>query len=64
MTDKKVGGLVKNMGGPIILLYLIMFEIKKKLSKMHFLTGKAWKVLTVSEWGTFKHIYEQKFMIY
>ena len=35
-TDEKVGGPVKNMGGPIKLLYIIMFNILKSCQKWIF----------------------------
>ena len=35
-TDEKVGGPVKNMGGPIKLLYVIMFNILKSCQKWIF----------------------------
>ena len=36
LTDEKVGGPVKNMGGPIKLLYIIMFKIGKSGKKIIF----------------------------
>ena len=36
MTNGKVGGPVKNMGGPIKLLYVIMFKILKCCQKCIF----------------------------
>ena len=33
MNDEKVGGPVKNMGGPIKLIFVIMFEILKSCQK-------------------------------
>ena len=35
-TDEKVGGPVKNMGGPIKLLYITMFKIGKSCNKLIF----------------------------
>ena len=35
-TDEKVGGPVKNMGGPIKLLYITMFKIGKSCKKLIF----------------------------
>ena len=35
-TDEKVEGPVKNMGGPIKLLYITMFKIGKSCKKMNF----------------------------
>ena len=36
LTDEKVGGTVKNMGGPITLLYMTMFKIGKSCKKLIF----------------------------
>ena len=36
MTDEKVGGPMKNMGGLIMLLYIVMFEILKSCLKCIF----------------------------
>ena len=35
-TDEKVGGPVKNMGGPIKLLYITMFKMGKSCKKLIF----------------------------
>ena len=36
LTDEKVGGPVKNMGGPIKLLYITMFKIGISCKKLIF----------------------------
>ena len=47
-TDENVGGPVKNMGGPIKLLYITMFKIGKSCKKNDFQSSEAWKVFAVS----------------
>ena len=55
MTDEKVRGPVKKMGGPIKLLYVIMFEIIKWL-KIHFYTPRFNEVERGVYWFHLVHL--------